>query len=172
MRSLKSAKVKMFHAILKPVESKNTKKSTVVKFNNKQTRLQSEQVKHNNVTRMLTKFRRQQAISTQKNRIKKKIVSRDDILSGVVLNFPKALKLLLYLDNFKNVIHWDRDKRLVVHDTPIQNTNFIDLLNSLLTPSAAITDNPGMFTFIEALKSINVPESLVVNKRIKSMLKE
>ena len=175
MKPLKSKKVQIFRAVLKPVErqishqSKN-KHSDITRPVERHISHQSKN-KHSDITRLLTRFRNKKGILTEKSS-QKNIPTRDDILSGIVINFPRALKLLLFLENFKDVIFWDRDKRLVLYNTPISGTNFIDLLNTILNPSGTINNNPGMSMFIHALKSVNVPASLVVNKKVKEELKK
>ena len=162
----KKRPVTIYSARLLPLSTKTCKVTQKRKRKNKV----EEKKMHLPITKMLTKLRKQHVDRNNIFSPKKKNITKEFILDGIIINYPRAVKLLSFLEKHKDSIYWNDSKQIILFGQTIQGSDIIDILNALLTPNVNLNNIPGAFLFLEALKYIRAPSSLVVNTQAKKNL--
>ena len=168
----KNPKVAVFPARIVPLSEKKSRqkqKKTAgdMKIQNKNQK--TEKKMHAPITRLLTKMRKDK-LKKQSVVLKKNIVTKDDILDEIIINFPRAVKLMLFLQKNSDALTWNNSKQLVLYGNPIAGSDITTILNAVLTPHATLENVTGSLLFVEALKYLRASPQLVVNTRAKNIL--
>ena len=163
----KKAEVSIHTARLVPIHSSQKTK----KENKKKSKKREKKTEHSQITKLLTKLRKNK-VEKQHGSLKKNEITKEDILDGVIVNQTRAARLISFLEKNKDTITWNNTRQAVLFDQAMAGTDFIDILNAILTPSARLDGVPGAFAFLQALKLISTPASLVVNTKAKRELQK
>ena len=162
-----STNVKVYSAKLIPIQDQKMAKKKRVSSPTHKKNTHTKK-KHSPITQLLTKFRTNKKHSPY---IKKNGISTEDLLDGVIINYPRAVKLFSFISKHKEAVGWDNSRRIVLFGQTIQKTDLIDIINAILTPGTNIDKIEGTNLFLEALKFLKAPSALVVNPIAKKLLK-
>ena len=89
---------------------------------------------------------------------------RELILNSVTVNKTKITKLVDWLLEKQNIISWDRNRNLILYNTPIPNSNIVNIFRHVYTTTSDPKLVQGAVAFYHALREVDIPPDLIKNK--------